>query len=210
VPAASERGDFKVIESSNTFPPTRHTEGMTMVGAVTEGLVAGAQVEEQPSGDQLKMAGKQGLTRGLGEIAAPRLAALEWETLRRHWFSTYLRLGQFYRATYKEDPTPPTRAQWQKVLADVSFADALRPNDDRAGMTLDPNEYRLDYERLGEYGIIPGLLAYSFPEMLDTIEHELEGSTKLLGAVSSDYGERLRDRLDKVWQRADRLRSKKG
>lgn len=208
VPAAGERGDFAVIESSSTFPPTKRTEGMTMVGSVTDALVAAAQAEEPPSGDQLKMAGRQGLTGGLGEIAAPRLAALEWETLSRHWFSTYLRLGQLYRATYANAPTPPTSAQWQKVLAGVSFADALRPNDDRAGMTLDPNDYRTDYERLSEYGVMPGLLAHCFPELLDTVERELEGSTNLLGGLSTDYGERLRDRLDKVWQRADRIRTR--
>lgn len=208
VPAALERGDFNILEHDNTFPPTRHTEGMIMVGAVTDALVAAAQNPEQPSGDQLKMAGRQGLTDGFGQIAAPRLAALDWDQLQRHWFTSYLRLGLLYRAAYPQPPAPPNASQWRQVLAGVSFADALRPNDERSGMTLDPNDHRNDYERLSEYGIMPGLLAHCFPELLDTIERELEGSTNLLRGLSTDYGERLRDRLDKVWQRADRIRAR--
>lgn len=213
VPEALERGDFAVLEPGGTFPPTKRTEGMTMVGAVTDALEAAASAPEPPSGDELKMAARQGLTRGLSEIAAPRLAALEWETLRKHWFSTHLRLGQFYRATYEAGKTtaaPPSADQWREVLSDVSFADALRPADEKSGMILDHNEYRHSYERLGEWGVVPGLLACCFPEMLDTIERELEGTTKLLGGTSSDYRERLSDRLDKVWQRADRRRERRG
>jgi hypothetical protein len=209
IDGALEESYFRVLERNDEFPPPRVTEWMDAIGSLFDGLETALDRETAPTGTELREAMRSALASFLCELAARRLAALEWEESRKRFFAIDLRLGAFYRAAYGrngERAQAPTLAAWRQVLTTDLTSLVLPEIYDSAGTIVDHTDWKQRCADLDEHVVVPGLLAHCFPEMLDLIERELEGPPRLLKGLSDDFYDRLTKRLDGVWQRADRRR----